>query len=85
MGRLEEEGRRGRGGEKEEEGMKEGGRKEGGAPGREERLRPHLSLQVCRQPHLRCAQLQGLCWTGRTEPHLGRVVPCSSVCLAKEL
>lgn len=60
MGRLEEEGRRGRGGEKEEEGMKEGGRKEGGPLGpREERLRPHLSLQVCRQPHLRCAQLQG--------------------------
>lgn len=25
------------------------------------------------------------CWTGRTEPHLGRVAPCSSVCLAKEL
>lgn len=33
MGRLEEEGRRGRGGEKEEEGMKEGGRKEGGPLG----------------------------------------------------
>lgn len=49
----------GGGKEKQEEGMKEEGREGGNLGPREEKLRPHLSLQVCSQPHLRCAQLQG--------------------------
>lgn len=57
---MKEEGREG--GRELKDGRREGveGWREGGSlgPG-EEILRPHLSLQVCSQPHLRCAQLQG--------------------------